>query len=117
MIKNKRIKKNWSEEDVQILIWVVSKYADKKHFQDVEKDVDGQDWEMIASLIPGVTGQSCMFKWLSLKKINLATNNWSEEESGLLARLVNQKGFEGKSKDSKDWKLISQRLYFLNTNP
>jgi hypothetical protein len=56
MIKNKRIKKNWSEEDVQILIWVVSKYADNKHFQDVEKDVDSQDWEMIASLIPGVTG-------------------------------------------------------------
>lgn len=37
MIKNKRIKKNWSEEDVQILIWVISKYADKKHFEDIEK--------------------------------------------------------------------------------
>lgn len=30
MIKNKRIKKNWSEEDVTIFIWVVSKYADYK---------------------------------------------------------------------------------------
>jgi hypothetical protein len=39
MIKNKRIKKNWSEEDVQILIWVISKYADKKGLEDVEKDV------------------------------------------------------------------------------
>jgi hypothetical protein len=39
MIKNKRIKKNWSEEDVQILIWVISKYADKKHFEDIEKDI------------------------------------------------------------------------------
>ncbi len=86
MLKNKRIKKNWSEEDVQILIWVISKYADKKKFQDIEKEIvqhsfiqDSEDWEMIASLIPGVTGESCMFKWLSLKKINLATNNWSEE--------------------------------------
>lgn len=35
MIKNKRIKKNWSEEDVQILIWVISKYADKKGFEDI----------------------------------------------------------------------------------
>ena len=39
MIKNKRIKKNWSEEDVQILIWVISKYADKKGFEDIEKDL------------------------------------------------------------------------------
>ena len=39
MIKNKRIKKNWSEEDVQILIWVISKYADQKGFRDVEKDI------------------------------------------------------------------------------
>jgi hypothetical protein len=37
MIKNKRIKKNWSEEDVQILIWVTSKYADMKRYQDIEK--------------------------------------------------------------------------------
>lgn len=29
MLKNKKIKKNWSEEDVKILIWIVSKYADK----------------------------------------------------------------------------------------
>jgi hypothetical protein len=29
-----------------------------------------------------------MFKWLSLKKVNLATNNWSAEESALLGRLV-----------------------------
>lgn len=27
MIKNKRVKKNWSEEDLKILVWVVSKYC------------------------------------------------------------------------------------------
>lgn len=69
---------------------------------------------MIASIIPGVSAESCMFKWLSLKKVNLATNNWSEEESILLGNLVKEKGFEGKSKDAKDWKQISQKLYFLN---
>ena len=76
---------------------------------------DDQDWQAIARLIPGVTGESCMFKWLSLKKTNLATNNWSPQESELLGQLVNEKAFErGGKKDSKDWKLISQRLYFLN---
>lgn len=38
MIKNKRIKKNWSEEDVLILIWVTSKYADLKGIAHVERD-------------------------------------------------------------------------------
>jgi hypothetical protein len=35
MIKNKRIKKNWSEEDVLILIWVISKYADSHGYFDI----------------------------------------------------------------------------------
>ena len=39
MAKNKRIKKNWSDEDVQILIWIVSKYADSRGLKDVEKDL------------------------------------------------------------------------------
>ena len=84
MIKNKRIKKNWSEEDVKILIWLISKYADINAYQDVERDMVifllckvNEDWEFISTLIPGVTPELCMFKWLSLKKINLATNNWS----------------------------------------
>jgi len=39
MMKNKRIKKNWSEEDVQILLWVLSKHADRQGYTDVEKDL------------------------------------------------------------------------------
>ena len=39
MIKNKRIKKNWSEEDVLILIWIVSKYADYRGIDHVEKSL------------------------------------------------------------------------------
>jgi len=39
MIKNRRIKKNWSEEDVQILVWIISKYADKKSYADIEKEI------------------------------------------------------------------------------
>ena len=95
MIKNKRIKKNWSEEDVLILIWIVSKYADSKFIDYIERDLvypyfiqDSSDWNFIADLIPGVQGESCMFKWLSLKKNNLSDNNWSEKESSLLDRIV-----------------------------
>ncbi len=38
---------------------------------------DQEDWNMIASFIPGVTADSCMFKWLSLRKTNLAANSWN----------------------------------------
>ena len=61
MIKNKRIKKNWSEEDVLIFIWVVSKYSDYKGADNVERDLvyfyfiqNAKDWQEIANLIPGV---------------------------------------------------------------
>ena len=39
MIKNKKIKKNWGEEDVKILIWLISKYADINLYSDVERDL------------------------------------------------------------------------------
>lgn len=39
MIKNKRLKKNWSEEDVKILIWIISKYSDFKGHIYIEKDL------------------------------------------------------------------------------
>ena len=85
MIKNKRIKKNWSEEDLKILVWVISKYC---QFHGISHVRDGMvsnflfqteaDWNNVANVIPGVNGKTCMFKWLSLKKNNLADNGWAE---------------------------------------
>ena len=88
MIKNKRIKKNWSEEDLKILIWIISKYLDFNGITNIENGLNENDWEFIANLIPGVTAKGCMFKWLSLKKNNLADNGWIEEESLLLDYIV-----------------------------
>lgn len=88
MLKNKRIKKNWSEEDIKILVWVLSKYADAHFVVDLEKDLQVEDWSNIAQLIPGVTANGCMFKWLSIKKVNLSSKNWEAYESNLLRELV-----------------------------
>jgi len=41
--------------------------------------MEASDWENIAKLIPGVTGNACLFKWLGLKKVNLASHSWSHE--------------------------------------
>ena len=35
MVKNKRIKKNWTNEDLSILIWVVAKYCQSNLIKDV----------------------------------------------------------------------------------
>ena len=57
-----------------------------------------------------------MFKWLSLKKVNLATNNWSEQESILLGNIVREQSKESrKNIEVKDWKAVSQKLYKMNT--
>lgn len=88
MIKNKRIKKNWSQEDVIILVWIVSKYADYRDVELIERDLSKEHWDNIAELIPGVEGESCMFKWLSLRKSNLSENKWTSHESSLLEKIV-----------------------------
>lgn len=57
----------------------MSKYADMNGISNFENGLNESDWEYIANLIPGCTGRGCMFKWLSLKKNNLAENSWIEE--------------------------------------
>lgn len=44
MAKNRKVKKNWSEEDVKILVWAVSKYADSQSFTALETDFTSKDW-------------------------------------------------------------------------
>jgi hypothetical protein len=50
-----------------------------------------------------------MFKWLSLKKVNLSSQNWSTEESHLLQTII--KDFitteDQNYRDIKGWKTIS----------
>jgi len=35
MLKNKRKKKNWSEQDLKILVWIVAKYCEYRGIEDV----------------------------------------------------------------------------------
>lgn len=39
MVKNKKIKKNWSEDDVKVLVWVISKYCDRSGVTNIEKEL------------------------------------------------------------------------------
>lgn len=57
-----------------------------------------------------------MFKWLSLKKITLSSNSWSDFESNHLSKIVKERNNKGCKHNSEihDWKEISQELYKLN---
>ena len=37
--RNRRVKKNWSDEDLKILVWVVAKYCEWKSIRDVYYDI------------------------------------------------------------------------------
>jgi hypothetical protein len=39
MVKNKKIKKNWSEDDVKVLVWVISKYCDRNQIGNIDKEM------------------------------------------------------------------------------
>jgi hypothetical protein len=83
MIRNKQLKRNWSINDVEILLWMVSQNLKKNCYVRLDDLVNfiiiqkQSDWIEISSLIPGSKPKSCMIKFLSLKKINLTQLKWS----------------------------------------
>ena len=94
MIKNNKLKKNWSEEDLHILVWLLSKYMERNSISCHEQMVTSkviqakQDWINLSSMIPGSSSKSCMFKFVSLKKFKLAHHKWQKEEENILFRIV-----------------------------
>lgn len=51
---NKKIKKNWSKEDIIILAWLLDKYGKQPDdFVSHQLMQDEADWKAIAELIPG----------------------------------------------------------------
>lgn len=39
MQKTRRIKRNWGQEDLKILVWIISKYSDLHQYHDLEKEL------------------------------------------------------------------------------
>lgn len=59
-------------------------------------------------MIPGVNAGACMFKWLSIKKVNLSVQHWNEDEAHLLRDLVREQlSIPGNHPNILNWKFIS----------
>lgn len=36
-MKTKKIKKNWGSDDIEIFLWIISKYSDLKSYSNINK--------------------------------------------------------------------------------
>lgn len=80
MTKTRKLKRNWSICDLKILIWLIGKLCEREGTEVADIHNHFESWQLISSLIPGTTAESCLFKWLSLKRHKITLHGWSEEE-------------------------------------
>jgi hypothetical protein len=56
-----------------------------------------------------------MFKWLSIKKINLSVQHWETYESNLLRSIVEEElSNSNVHPNSINWKLVAEKQYKVN---
>ena len=77
MTKTRKLKRNWSICDLKILIWLICKHCQQEGLSIAEIHNVNESWELISSLIPGTSAESCLFKWLSLKRHKITLHSWS----------------------------------------
>jgi hypothetical protein len=66
------------------LIWLICKHCQRDAVAVGEVHNHWESWQLISSLIPGTSADSCLFKWLSLKRHKITLHGWSEEEERIL---------------------------------
>lgn len=77
-----------------------------------------EDWQTIASLIPGKYRFACMFKWLNLKMNIKATREpWSESETSLLLKVVTERKALSLDQLKSHWSVVSHRIYLESKAP
>ncbi|CAD8172821.1 unnamed protein product [Paramecium pentaurelia] len=107
-----KIKKNWTEEDKQILIWIVLKICSRDgiHFRKIPTKV----WEDVEQLIGRRTAEQCKIKWNDLLKLSLQQLPWTQEQDEYLILLINQSKEQGMQ---NKWCIIANLLnaYFKDS--
>ncbi|CAD8125363.1 unnamed protein product [Paramecium sonneborni] len=88
-----RVKKNWTDEDKQILIWIVLKICSRDGIH--IRKIPTQVWEEVVQLISRRTVEQCKNKWNDLLKLSLQQIPWTQEQDEYLIQLINQSKEEG----------------------
>jgi hypothetical protein len=87
MKKSRKVKKNWSSNDMKVLIWIICKHSEKESINLSEIQSRDDFWRFISSVIPGTNPESCLFKWLNLRRYKITLHSWRENEEKLLIEL------------------------------
>jgi hypothetical protein len=99
---NKKEKRNWSEEEIIILIHLVRFYCTLHENEDA-LHMGHSQWQTIASYFPQRQADACKDKWLSLHQMHVHDSPWTEKEDQLLCDLIQKHGI-------KKWTLIAKDL-------
>ncbi|CAD8206944.1 unnamed protein product [Paramecium pentaurelia] len=89
-----KLRKNWTDDDKQILIWVVLKICSRDGIN--IRKIPNKIWEEVVQLISRRTVEQCKNKWTDLLKLSLQQIPWTEEQDLLLLDLIKKSKEEGK---------------------
>lgn len=87
MTKTRKLKRNWSVCDLKILIWLICKHCEQAGVAVNDVHSHHESWRLISSLIPGTSPDSCLFKWLSLRRHKITLHGWAPQEERILLQL------------------------------
>ena len=76
------LSRRWTQEEDAVLTTAV-----KLH--------DGQNWKVIAEMVPGRDHVQCLQRWKKVLKPGLVKGAWQPEEDALLCKLMNEPGLGG----------------------
>ena len=78
MLRTGTVKKNWSLEDLSIIVWLVVKFGQTNTIPLEEVQFHKECWEMIENMVVGTNAQECLFKWMGFKKITVTMYAWTK---------------------------------------
>ena len=91
-------KKNWTDDEANLLQWAIQKYCRGKNI--TPQKLDKNDWIQIAGFIPGRNDSQCQYKFNQDKKSTIQKSNWVKREDEELIRLIRENG-------TKQWSQIA----------
>ncbi|CAD8194382.1 unnamed protein product [Paramecium pentaurelia] len=89
-----KLRKNWTDQDKQILIWIVLKICSRDGIN--IRKIPNKIWEEVVQLISRRTVEQCKNKWTDLLKLSLQQIPWMEEQDIYLIDLIRKSREEGK---------------------
>ncbi|CAD8113969.1 unnamed protein product [Paramecium sonneborni] len=89
-----KLRKNWTDDDRQILIWIVLKICSREGIN--IRKIPNKIWEEVVQLISRRTIEQCKNKWNDLLKLSLQQIPWNEEQDIFLLDLIKKSRDDGK---------------------